>query len=386
MYRIGINALGLKSNSGGVETYIYNTVKALLDNDKDNLYYLFIGVNCKKIFEDLPEYKNFRLIVYPIVTDNSAIRVISENTLLPIDLLRYRIDLVHHMCNYMPKISPVKSVTTLHDMIAFFYNDNYPEYKLIQRFYNYFKKAMKYTAKNAKKIIAVSEFSKREFSRYYDIEESKLISIGQSLDIRKTYKQPDISILNRYKLEQPYLLSVSVVRRHKNYDFLIRVFNKLKEQYNIPHTLVIVGGTHFGANEFLSEIENSPYKNDIKYLGYIDDSNISSLYCYADAFIYPSLYEGFGIPLLEAMNYQIPVLASKEASLPEVGGYACLYFDARDENDATSVIYNFIQNKHNLKEDLVNKGMMRLKHYNRNIIAKTLLNCYQEVLTNKQKS
>lgn len=378
MKRIAINALGLKNNTGGVETYTYNIVKALLDNDKDNKYFLFIGANLKLIFQDLLKYKNLKIISYPINTNNSTIRVITENTFLFFDLLLNKIDLVHHVCNYMPTFSPIKSVVTLHDMMAFFYQENYPEYKNMQKFYNYFKKAMAYTANHAEKIIAISEFTKSQFLKYYDVDENKIIVIGQSLDTRKKKYTPNPELLKEFDIKKPYLLSVSVIRPHKNFDFLIRVFNKLKEKHNIPHQLVIVGGIHFGAEKFLEEIENSAYKDDIKYLGYIKDEILSSIYSYADAFVFPSLNEGFGIPLLEAMEYNLPIISSDRASLPEVGGDSTTYFDPFDEDEACAKIYcSFNNNVKNIKSL---KQANNLELFNWKKIGLELIEIYSSIL------
>ena len=125
MTRIAFNALGLKSKTGGVESHIYNVIKYILAKDTETKYYLYIGENTKNVFKDLKSYKNLKIIVFPINTNNSTIRVITEHTLLAISLLLNRIDLVHHFCNYMPRICPTKSITTLHDLSGFFYNENF---------------------------------------------------------------------------------------------------------------------------------------------------------------------------------------------------------------------------------------------------------------------
>lgn len=273
----------------------------------------------------------------------------------------------------MPRISPVKSTVTLHDMVAFFYNEKYPEYKVTQRFYNYFKKAMKFTAKKAVKIVSISEFTKREFLKKYKINEDKVVVIGQSLDKRKKNFEPDLKTIEKFDIKKPYLLSVSVIRPHKNFDFLVRVFNKLKEEYNIPHQLIFAGGIHFGEETFIKEMEQSSFKSDIKYLGYVKDEDLSSLYTYAEAFVFPSLYEGFGIPLLEAIEYEIPVISSNQASLSEVGGNSVVFFDPYDEDSAKEIIYNTINNSSlQISKD-------QLDAYDWNKVAKDFINLFNEV-------
>ena len=378
MYKIAINALGLKNNTGGGEAYVYNLVKSLLENDNKNKYYLFAGYNVKEIFEDLFKHNNLKPIFYKVNTNNSVDRIICENTLLPISLFKHKIDLVHHVSNYLPNFSPIKSVATLFDMVAFFYHDNYSDLQNMDKFYQYFKKAMARTAKKAERIFTISEFTRQEFLKCYDAKE-KTIALPISLDTRKQIPTPNINVLEKYNINQPYLLSVSVIRPHKNFDFLVRVFNQLKEKYKIPHQLVIAGGIHFGGEKFLEEIEKSPYKETIKYVGYIKDEELSSLYSFCDAFVYPSFYEGFGIPLLEAMEYNIPVISSDRASLPEVGGDACLYFDPIDENDAFDKIYSVISNE-DLKFKLINLEKVQLEKFAWDKIAKSVIDQYNTIL------
>ncbi|MFA6989062.1 MAG: glycosyltransferase family 1 protein [Candidatus Gastranaerophilaceae bacterium] len=377
MKHIAINALGLKSNTGGVESYVYNNVKALLDNDLQNKYYLFIGKNVENIFNDLLVYKNLKIIIHPIDTNNSNIRVFWESTILSLELLKYKIDLAHHIGNYLPWICPVKSVVTIHDLVPFFYNEYYPEYKITQRFYNYFKTAVKYTVKKADKIIVISEFTKNELIKFFDIDKSKIEVIYQSLDSRKQKDTPDQSALGQYKIDKPYLLSVSVIRPHKNIVFLIKVFNLLKEKYNIPHQLVIAGGIHFGGEKFSEEINNSLYKEDIKYLGFVDNKDLASLYTYADIFLFPSLYEGFGIPLLEAMKVNLPIICSDISIFKEVCGKNGMYFNPSDEEDTCNKIFNLLSDNA-LKQNLIENSKNQLKKFCWDKIAESLIKVYEK--------
>lgn len=379
MKRIAFNALGLKSKTGGVESHIYNVIKFILAQDTQTKYYLYIGENTKNVFKDLKSYKNLKIIVFPINTNNSTIRVITEHTLLAISLLLNRIDLVHHFCNYMPRICPTKSITTLHDLSGFFYNENFEPTKQMQRFYKHLKSEMGYTFKHAKKVIVISEFTRSEVHKYYkDVDDNKLITIGMSLDTRKEKFEPNATDLLELKIHKPYLLSVSVVRPHKNYAFLVRVFNLLKEKYNIPHQLVIAGGIQVNTDDFFEEIEKSPYKADIKYLGYVHNEKLASLYTYANIYVTTTLYEGFGMPLMEAMTYKLPIASSNVASLPEVAKDGAVYFDPKNVENACDVIYNLlIDNK--LQETIKSKQKTRLECYNWENIAKNIINLYLEI-------
>ncbi len=377
MSRIAFNALGLKSKTGGVESHIYNVIKNILLLDAVNDYFLYIGKNTKKVFEDLKVFKNLKIIVFPIDTNNSTVRVIAEHTLLALSLLKHRIDLVHHFCNYMPRISPVKSITTLHDLSGFYYHYNFEPTKQMERFYRYLKSEMGYTFLHAQKVIVISEFTRQEVHKYYsNVDDKKLVTIGMSLDERKEKFEPNAQYLIDLGVKKPYLLSVSVVRPHKNYAFLVRTFNKLKEFYNIPHQLVIAGGIQVSDSPFFSEIEKSSYKSEIKYLGYVDNEKLATLYANANIYVTSTLYEGFGMPLMEAMTYNLPIACSNLASLPEVGGNGCVYFNPYDEDEAAEKIYKLISDE-DYKSYIKSYQKERLEYYSWDNIAKKIIQLYK---------
>lgn len=372
---IGFNALGLKSKTGGVETYIYNMVKTILLNDSNNNYFLFVGKNTELIFKDL-KFKNLKIITLPINTNNSILRILAENTLLNLFCIIHHLKLVHHFCNYIPRIFFTKSVVTIHDLGGFFYHEKYPEYNDMHNYYKYMKRELAYTLKKANQIIAISNFTKSEIMKYYpNTSENKIKVIGQSLDTRKTKNTNTTKTIQDLDINKPYLLSISVIRPHKNMEFLIKVFNILKQKYNIPHQLVIAGGIQLKTNSFIEAIKLSPFKDDIKYLGYIENDIMPILYKNADCFIFPSLYEGFGIPLLEAMEYEIPIVSSNAASLPEVGGDGCVYFNPYDISETSEIIYKILSDN-NLKINAIKQQKKQLELFNWQKVAKKLLNVF----------
>ena len=387
-YNIALNGLALKTNLGGIESSYFNTVKFLTLGNPNNNYYLYIGKNSTKIFESLKKLQNLKIIVYPIDSNNSPLRVFTEHTLLFLGLIKNRIDIVHHLCNYMPRFNPCKTITTVHDLAGFFYHENFPPTKMMERFYKHMKSETGFTIKYCNRIIAISEFTKSKILKYYPYADLKKITIiGQSLDSRKEFGRIKKEYLLDLNIKKPYLFSSSIVRPHKNYEFLIKTFNNLKEKYDIPHQLVIAGGMgnemkQRRENLFLSEIERSPYNNDIKYLGYTDNKYMSTLYNYADLYITPSIYEGFGMTVLEAMKYGVPIACSNAASLPEVGGDGCIYFDPFDIEDASEKIYSLLNNKE-LQNKIKSHQKERLELFSWENIAKQINTLYQEVLEGK---
>jgi glycosyltransferase involved in cell wall biosynthesis len=380
MYKIAFNAFG--RNLGGVESYIYNQIKAILSLDKTNSYYLFVSNDKKYIYEDLLKFENFKIISYNINSSNPFVRVFCENTMMPFDLIKHKIDLIHNLCGYVPYVLPCKSVVTIHDIAAFYYHDNMPEYKETRLSYRYFKRVVSHIARKANKITAISEFTKQQLIEKFQIDNDKIDVVPLSYDTRKDKISINQDVLGKFNISKPYILSVSVIRPHKNFDFLVRVFNKLKSEFNSPHQLVIVGGVHFGVEKFLKEIDKSPFKKDILYLGNLKAEELASIYNFADIFVFPSLYEGFGIPLLEAMRFNVPVISSNAASLTEVGGDTCLYFDPQDETDACDKILTVLKDE-TVRNNLLSNQQARLVLYSWESAANKLLSIYNNILGNK---
>ena len=267
-------------------------------------------------------------------------------------------------------------MVTIHDLGGFFYHEKYPEYNDMHNYYKYMKKELAYTLKKANQVIAISNFTKSEIIKYYPkTSENKIKVIGQSLDTRKTKNTNTTKTIQDLDINKPYLLSISVIRPHKNLEFLIKVFNILKQKYNIPHKLIIAGGIQLKTNSFIEAIRLSPFKDDIKYLGYIENDIMPILYKNTDCFIFPSLYEGFGIPILEAMEYEIPIVSSNAASLPEVGGDGCIYFNPYDSNEASEMIYKILSDN-NLKINAIKQQKKQLELFNWQKVAKKLLNVF----------
>ena len=254
----------------------------------------------------------------------------------------------------------------------------------MHKYYDYMKKELAYTLKKAYRVIAISNFTKSEILKYYpQINAEKIDVIGQSLDTRKNKEIVSNIDLKQLEIDKPYILSVSVIRPHKNMTILIEMFNKIKEKYGIPHLLVIAGGIQLKTNDFIEAINTSPYKKDIKYLGYVNNDVLPVLYKNTSCFVFPSLYEGFGIPLLEAMEYHIPILSSNCASLPEVGGDGCLYFKPEEILHTVEQLYQILIDK-NIGLKFFGKQKKQLEIFNWNNIAEEILKTYKKgILSNE---
>jgi glycosyltransferase involved in cell wall biosynthesis len=242
-----------------------------------------------------------------------------------------------------------------------------------KKFYFYYKFLIPRIAKNSLKIITISEFSKNEIIELLNAHESKIkvIHCGGSEEF-VNLTDNDLAIDHSKKR---YILSVSTLGPRKNLELLILAFQKLK----LPDLqLTIVGSKNnvFAGNNLIN-LTNAD--KNIIFTGYISDRELNSLYRNAALFVYPSLYEGFGIPPLEAMGCGVPVVVSNVASLPEVCGDAAYYVDPRNVESISEGIYRVLTDE-NLRNTLILKGLERIKLFSWEKAAKEVLNVYDEIL------
>jgi glycosyltransferase involved in cell wall biosynthesis len=239
-----------------------------------------------------------------------------------------------------------RQVVTIHDASIYAYPDAYSKTFRLKYDLTY-----KHLARVAKKILTVSEFSKREIHHHLDIplEKIECVLSGGDHFIEIT---PDKDIVSRYNLDKnSYFLGVSSQSKHKNLQGLISAFQLLdREDIN----LLLVGG------QFSSVFRNNNQQlpKNVIHLGFVNDSELSALFRNAKALIFPSFYEGFGLPLLEAMSVGCPVICSNTSSLPEIGGDAVLYFDPQDSVDLKKKM-EFLLDSCELQEKLKKNGLIR---------------------------
>jgi glycosyltransferase involved in cell wall biosynthesis len=223
-------------------------------------------------------------------------------------------------------------------------------------------------------IITVSEFSKREISNYFKYPPEKIQVIYNAVDKRfKANKEKN-------QISKPYLLSVSSINYHKNYSRMIDAFFNLYKSDKSDVELIIIGGT----NQCFSKQSYGLDKNvPISFLGRVNDTELIILYQNAEAFIFPSLYEGFGIPLLEAQACGCPVISSNTASMPEVLGDSAVYFNPTDSSEMKNAMNLIIHNKQ-LQDSLINKGFLNISRFSWDESANKLYNTILDILSKKK--
>ncbi len=321
-----------------------------------------------------------------------------EQVVMPFYIWREHLDLIHFPHFNIPVFTPVKFVMTLHDLIlthfptvrattkkVFIYKIKNLAYKLV----------MMAAISRSQKIITVSEFTKKDIIHKFKIPASKIIvtyegvaNLTRGRDSLFVSKLDVGETLDKYHIGKKFLLYVGNAYPHKNLEFLIRVFSRL-HALRPDLKLVLVGKNDYfysriheyarSINLWQKENINSP----IIFPGYIPDAQLEIMYQEALVYVFPSLYEGFGLPPLEAMAKSCPVVSSDRASLPEILGAAALYFNPEDEDDMLKKI-NYILDDSAKREDLKSKGLEQIKKYNWWECANQTFSVYRNILLNSK--
>jgi len=317
-----------------------------------------------------------------------------EQLLLPFYLKREKLDLIHFPHFNVPILTPGKFVVTIHDLIL----THFPTIRATTRGRNlYYLKNFAYrlvilaALKRARKIITVSEFTKKDIIAKFRVKAEKITvtyegvaNLAKGRDSLFVSKLDNREILAQYHIPQNFLLYVGNAYPHKNLEMLLKAFDCLHGEY--PELrLVLVGRLDFfyervremarALNLWQKENINSP----VIFPGYVPDAQLEILYAEARAYIFPSLYEGFGLPPLEAMAKGCPVVSSDRAALPEILSSAAVYFNPENETEMTAKIREVLTNQE-LRSGLIERGLAQAKKYNWWECARETLAVYQEAL------
>ena len=270
----------------------------------------------------------------------------------------------------LPK-STIKSVVTIHDLI-------FVRYPKLYSFFDrkiYLKKIL-YATKNTDKIIAISEQTKRDLISFLKIDETKIEVIYQGCNAVFKEKQTEKlkkEILNKYNLPDEFILNVGTIEERKN------VVSVIKAIKNIDVPLVVVGGKTPYFKEVKRCVEQHNLENRVYFLEKLSVQELSGLYQLATIFVYPSIFEGFGIPIIEAMYSKTPVITSKGSCFSEAGGLHSIYVN---HQDVEGLEYNiqFLLDNPDKREEIVSKGYEFVQKFNDEDIAKSYIDLYKKLL------
>lgn len=331
----------------GVSVYCYNLLKIFRQQANKNTQFIVFLKHPPR--DDLPLENTY--FKYQIVPG----KIFWSQVFLPLslfgnNLIKKKLNLFFSPAHYAPRFSPIPSVVTIHDLSYLYFPKDFLKKDLFK-----LKNWTQYSIKKAKKIIAVSKSTKKDILKNYPIDEKKITVIYNGYEKPKLKAQK----LKGKTKDDLYFLFVGTIQPRKNISTLIKAF----EKFTVKHprfNLILAGKKGWLYQEILNQIKNLGLSNKIYFTDYITDHQLVFLYQNAFALIMPSLYEGFGIPLLEAMSFSCPVISSFASSLPEIGGEACLYFDPKDANSLLEKMKE-LTNNNQLRKQLIEKGKERVK-------------------------
>ncbi len=329
---IGIDAHAIGARLGGNETYIRNLIEALAKGDHVNRYTLYF-VNREAASEWRGRCERFTVRLLPPPTP-----IVRVPIALELELRRRPVDVLHVQYT-APTFCPVPIVATIHDL-AF---EHLPE-MLTRRGRAQLKFTVRRTARRAARIATVSEFSRQDIIRTYGIAPEKVgVTYNGISPIYRT--EPESAdeateLRKRYRIRGQYLLAVGSVQPRKNLMRLIRAYDTLRARCpGLQIQLVLVGRHLWLFREVVREAARHAHAEDIVMTGYVPEKDLPALYRNATAFVYPSLFEGFGLPPVEAMACGTPVITCDLSSLPEIVGSAAVLVNPYDEDEiATAII------------------------------------------------
>ncbi len=310
--------------------------------------------------------RNLPLFDLPQTTDYFQYEVVAgkyfwSQFFLPLALLKNkfsknRISVFFSPAHYAPRYSPCPVITTVHDLSYFHYPNEFLKKDLYQ-----LKNWTEYSVRQSKKVICVSQTTKKDLIKYYAVPEEKIEVVyngfEKDLQPRTNNQEPTTYNLQPHK----YLLYVGTIQPRKNILALVKAFGLFREKYP-DFKLVIAGKKGWLYEDLYREINNTVYQDKIIFTDFISDNQLVDLYKNAFSYVLPSLYEGFGIPVLEAMSYGCPAICSYTSSLPEIAGDAALYFDPENFQELAEKLTILKENKE-LRNELIKKGKERTKKF-----------------------
>lgn len=344
----------------------------------ENKYVLFFDSD--KWSPEITEEANFECNVSKIPANNQIAKFLWTHLRLPRAIKAAKIDLFHETSFIAPFIKNCPIVTTVYDT-AFVHIPSCYNYRTKM----YLRSSFAGSLRRSDAVIAISEATKKDIIDTFSVSPDKIGVVHAGVDeIYRIYddKEKKEEVKKIYGIEKDFILCVSAISPRKNFVRLVKAFSLLRREKRIDAQLVFAGQQAWQAEEVSRQVRSSGLDSDVVFCGYVPKEHLLCLYNTARVFAFPSLYEGFGLPILEAFACGCPVIASNVSSMPEVCGDAALLVDPRDIEDLAYAIYKLVSDEP-FREDLIKKGLERVKKFSWEKASKETVALYER--TAKQK-
>jgi glycosyltransferase involved in cell wall biosynthesis len=366
--RVAIDAR--KLHDFGIGTYIRNILRQLARLDRQTEYILICGGRDRELGLSLGD--NFRVEV-----DSSKPYSVREQLSVPWTLVRTRAGIFHEPHYVLPPLTRCRSVVTIHDCIHL----RFPQYLAKRGALAYARAQMGAAARRSNRILTVSEASKRDILEFFDVAPDKVTVIYNGIDEGFSTPPPEDKIRaveERYQLQGEFALYVGNVKPHKNVERLLDAFHLVRRS-GLDHLKLVVIGDEISKYAALRRaVHRYNLHKYVRFLGFLPDETLAVVYRLASVFVFPSLYEGFGLPPLEAMACGTPVVTSNVSSLPEVTGDAALLVDPYSA-EAIAEAMRRVLTDDALRSDLSARGLARAREFSWERSAQRVRQIYGEV-------
>jgi glycosyltransferase involved in cell wall biosynthesis len=366
--RIAIDAR--KLHDFGIGTYVRNLLKYLARIDSDTEYVLL----CKPQDAGTAAAAgpNFRALV-----ESARPYSVAEQFMVPARLLANRVNLLHEPHYVLPPLVPCRAVVTIHDCIHLMF----PQYLPNRMAYAYARASLWAAARRAERILTVSDSSKADILRFCNVPAERIIVVPNAIDDRFAIppaREAVQRVRERYQLDGPFALYVGNIKPHKNLERLIDAFDLVRRNGFERLELLIIGDQISRFPRLRRAVDKHKLHKHVRFLGFVRDDTLAALYRLATVFVFPSLYEGFGLPPLEAMASGTPVVVSNRSSLPEVVGDAAVLVDPYSAASIAEGIQRVLSDA-SLRQGLVERGLARAREFSWEASVRRIHEVYMEV-------
>ncbi|WP_294965737.1 glycosyltransferase family 1 protein [Sulfurimonas sp.] len=363
MQKVLISALAYDGGKSGIANYIDNVVSQL---SKTMYIDIIVNEDEVKFFEGISDKISFKIVP-------SHLKKPLHSVLWHLFILPFKINKDEYEWMLLPagnrrlmSFYPIKTLVTMHDLSQFNVGKKYDIFRMF-----YIKRVIPFFLKRADKIFTVSQNTADDMVLHYSMKKEQL-TVNYN-GVNKDYFAPATSLdKDLLKVKKPYILYVSRIEHPgKNHLNLIKAYEKLPLSYKDKYNLCLIGSDWNGAQAVHEYADSSLDAKRIKFLGYVENSELPLYYRNASVFVFPSFYEGFGIPVAEAMASGVAVAASNTSSLPEVGGDAALYFDPESAENISEVMHKILKDK-KYRQNMQKMGYKQVKKFDWKIHAKII--------------
>jgi len=382
--RIGIDARAIlnpeKSAPSGVGNYVWHLIKNILDLDSENQYVLFFDFKVRD--RDVKRFSrpNVKIKFFPFSDYKKYMPGAYSEILGMATYIREKLDVLHVTSPIyrVPATYRGKVLTTFYDFAIYRVPELFPKLSAAKT-----RALYSFMAKKSDHIIAVSEATQKDAQEFLGYPAEKISMIHNGID-RRFFEPNDFGrekLLEKYKIRGKYILFLGTLEPRKNLARVIEAFSRFKKsgQAGADLQLVVTGKRGWLAEEYFQQVADLEIASDVIFTGYVSGDELKPLYTYSEFFVMPSLYEGFGQTIVEAMACGTPCLVSKVASIPEIVGDAAYFVDPND-TDGISAAMATLANDKNLRENLSEKGKRQAQKFSWEKCARETLEVYKKIV------